>query len=180
VDGALLENLENLAKILAIVLGGAWVFFNTIRGRTFIPRLQPTVSGKVVRHGGIQYLLVNFQVQNVGSSIAHIKERGTGLKIGAMQAFGGATEILDLNTEKQTAFPVFDMLEKETIAIEPGTTIYSQEMVEVPMDQYAGFRIELRVSAVRGSFLSKKDRKWRAWAVALDDSGTEKAQKEGQ
>src|SRR5713101_4212166 len=36
------------AKILAILVGGAWVYFNSFRGRTFIPRLEIEVPGRLL------------------------------------------------------------------------------------------------------------------------------------
>jgi hypothetical protein len=75
----LLDNLDKAAKVVAILIGGAWVYLKTIRGRTFTPRLQPMVTGKLVRSNRIQFLLVDVQVQNIGSSVARIKENGSGL-----------------------------------------------------------------------------------------------------
>ena len=38
-----LNLIEKAATVVAIVVGGAWVYFNAIRGRTFIPRLMPQI-----------------------------------------------------------------------------------------------------------------------------------------
>ena len=65
---------------------------------------------------------------------------------------------------------IFDIIQGQSIAIEPSTKFYYEELIEVPQDKYDAFRIELRVSAIRGGFLSKKDRKWRAFAMILGNS----------
>ena len=176
----LLDNLDKAAKVAAILIGGAWVYLKTIRGRTFTPRLQPMVTGKLVRSNGIQYLLVDVQVQNIGSSVARIKENGSGLIISALQSFGDVNESVDLDVAKLTAVSVFALDKNEIVAMEPGTTIYSQELIEIPLGLYAAFRLELRVSAVHGGFISKKNRKWRAFSIALDvdDADSEKQKKE--
>ena len=177
-DVTWLEKALKSAQIAAIVVGGAWVYLKTISGRTFIPRLQLKVSGKVLQNTGVQYLMVDMQVQNVGTFMARIREKGSGLEIGALQKFG-LQEIMGLNPKHRTALSVFDLdkHKKPTMVIEPGAIIYSQEIIEVPMDRYDAFRVELRVSAFRGAF-SRKDRKWSAWAIALPETDTEIAERE--
>jgi len=160
-----IDLIEKFAKIGAILVAGAWVYFKTIRGRTFIPRLQPQISGNLLSDNGHLYLSIKAKVENVGSSMARIKEEGTGLKIDALKALGG-DNILDLYVESMTVFPAFDIAEEKSIKIEPATTFYFEELIEVPNDKYDAFRIELHVSAPR-LFLSRKDRRWRAFAMVL-------------
>src|SRR5215472_18778084 len=162
-----LDSFQKAAQITAIAVGGIWVYFKAIRGRTFIPRLQPSVSAKMVAQRGIQYLLVSFKVENIGSSITEIKEQGTGLVITAMQAFG-AQDILALHEEKRTGCAIFGLDKESSFKMEPGTILSSEEMIEVPTGLYDAFRIELRVSAYSGDLFSRINRKWRAFTVVLD------------
>ena len=183
-ESNLFDNLQKSAQIAAIIVAGAWVYFKTIRGRTFIPRLQPRVTGKVSRQRGIQYLVVDFQVQNVGSSIAFVKEGGSALVVRPMQAFA-TTEIAVPNAAKPRAFPIFDLQKEQEIAVEPGQIIYSQEMIEVPVGQYDAFRIELRVSAVGGNWFSPGGRKWgarkwRAWTVVPEEGGIDSGKQQSE
>ena len=186
---AVLDNIVKAAQIAAILIAGAWVYFKTIRGRTFIPRLQPKVSAKVIQHRGAQYLLVDMQVQNVGASMARIKQDGTALEISAVRRFAAREpqEMFGLYTKRSIHLGLFDLDKKKpesveedesTMVIEPGTIIFSQEIIEVPVDQYDAFRVELRVSAPEGffsrlrmsgteGFFARKERKWSAWAIAL-------------
>ena len=138
-----------------------------------------------MRDGEAQYLFVTMQVQNVGSSIAWIKAKGTGLKLSPMKNSRGGAEMiqgLDTDNKGETAFPVFGLTEDETRAVEPGTIIYSQDLVEVPKGQYDAFKIELSVSALggRSRFFSKKNRKWRAFSIALDNSVAEAENSKGE
>ena len=160
--------VEKLTTVAAIFVGGAWVYFKAIRGRAFVPRLQPKVGGRLTIMNGTCFLIASIQVENVGSSIARIKEKGTALKISSLRAFGDVSSSVDPTVEKATAFPIFEISKGKTMAIEPRTIIYSQEMIEVPMKEYDAFRVELRVSVVRGGFFSKPDRKWRAFAIVLN------------
>ena len=167
-----LDSFQKAAQVTAIVVAGIWVYFKAIRGRTFIPRLQPSVSAKMVVQRGIHYLLVRFRVENIGSSIAEIKEQGTGLVITAMQALG-ARDILALRDEKRTGCAIFGLDKESSFKMEPGTILSSEEMIEVPGGQYDAFRIELRVSAYPGGVFSTTNRKWRAFAVVLDNGSSD-------
>lgn len=168
-DANVLADIEGLAKVLALCVGGAWVYLNTVRGRTFIPRLQPSISGKLVQNKTHQYLLVDLQVNNVGTSIAHVKEKGTGLKISFLRSFGTIASATDLFSEQECVFPVFGLNEEEVLEIEPGTILSGQELIQLPQDNYDAFRLELRVSALRGKF-TKTNRKWRALAIVAAET----------
>lgn len=168
-DTTLLDGLEKAAKVLALAVAGAWVYLNTIRGRTFIPRLQPMISASIIKNNTHQYLLVDVQVKNVGSAIARVKEKGTGLKVTSLRSPGGTSVAMDLFSEEESAFPVFGLAVGEVIKIEPGTVLYGQELIEIPEHKYEAFRLELRVSALRGS-LTRKNRRWRAFAIVAEAS----------
>jgi hypothetical protein len=160
-----LNVIEQLTKIVAVFIGGAWVYFGAIRGRTFIPRLKPQISGKLLGSKGKQYLLVDLLIENAGSSIAKICEGGTGLIVNFQKAIGDGKEATDLATIKRTTFSVFNLDDGENRKIEPNTTIYSQELIEVPKGEYDAFRIVFRVNAPPTYWFDNTSRKWRAIAV---------------
>ena len=169
-----LDILEKVIKITAVLVGGAWVYFGAIRGRTFIPRLKPQISGKLILSKGKQYLLVDLLIENAGSSIAKICEGGTGLIVNFQKAIGDGKEATDLATTKKMAFSVFNLYEGEERKIEPNTTIYSQELIEVPNNEYDAFRIIFRVNAPPIYWFDKKSRKWRAIAVVPEEETSTK------
>ncbi len=162
-----LSTIETVAKILAILIGGVWVYFKTIRARTFIPRLQPEISVKLLRQNGVQYLIASIQVKNVGSSIAVIKEEGSALIVNCLNCLP-AQMPMGLISTRRTAFTVFDLENEPERVIEPGSVIYSQEIITVPNHEFDAFRLEFSVSAGRG-VLSWKNRKWRAFATILNE-----------
>lgn len=164
-----LDIIEKVTKVVAVFVGGAWVYFSAIRGRTFIPRLKPQISGKLIFSKGKQYLLVDLLIENVGSSIAKICEGGTGLIVNFQKAIGDGKEATDLATTKKMAFSVFNLDESEERKIEPNTTIYSQELIEVPKNEYDAFRIVFRVNAPPVYWINRKSRKWRAIAVVPEE-----------
>ena len=169
-DFSMIDILEKLAKVAAILVGGAWVYFNAIRGRTFIPRLVPKIIGQLLDIDSKQYLLISLQIENVGSSIAKISEKGTGLIIYFQKSIGSEEEAVDLVTTKKMAFSVFNLDDGEERKIEPGTTIYSQELIEVPKNKYNAYRLLFRVSSPPTYWFDKMRRKWRAIAVIPNEA----------
>lgn len=168
-----IDLIEKIAKIAAILVAGAWVYLKAIRGRIFIPRLQPQVSGNLIWDNGHQYLFVKAKVENVGSSIAKIKKTGSAIEVEALRAFGEVDSIIDLYVEEEpVVFPAFKGSKGPLIDIEPATTWYFEELIEVPKCKYDAFRLELHVSVSYRRFFifSEKNRKWRAIAMVRGDS----------
>jgi len=192
-DSAVLDGLSKAAQIAAIAIAGAWVFFKTLRFRTFIPHLQPKVSANVIQYRGTRYLLIDMQVQNTGTSMARIHGESTVLTITALRCVAGKEpeEMLQLSPQHSIYLELFRSddekpgpsgrdKEQAHMLIEPGTIVYSQEIVEVPVERYDAFRIELRVSAPQWRLFSRKrHRKWRAWAIASLEPSNEKKENKG-
>jgi hypothetical protein len=178
--GALLGSADKAATVAGVLIGGAWVYFNSFRGRVFVPRLQVELTGKLLPTHRPQYVLATMQVKNVGTSIVQLKARGTGLKITSLFANPGSAGAPSLAKGEPTAYPV---LEKHAVsdsaaattrqlrAIEPGTTICEQKLLTIPNDQAIAFQLELRVAAVSG-FRGRRDRAWRAVAIATHGTPT--------
>lgn len=164
-----LDTVEQVTSVIAVLVGGAWVYFGAIRGRIFIPRLKPQISGKLVSNKGKQYLLLSLSIENAGSSIAKICEGGTGLIVNFQKAIGDGQEATDLATIKRMVFSVYNFDEGEERKIEPNTTIYSQELIEVPKNEYDAFRIVFRVNAPPLYWFDNTSRKWRAIAVVPEE-----------
>lgn len=167
----LIDTIEKIVKIVAIFIGGAWVYFNATRGRIFTPRLQLEVSGKIINRTNKLFLLVDMSVKNIGNSIAKIKENGTALVVLGLTTYDGVSEIIDFRPLDKIAFPIFDLGELETREIEPGTSIFSQEIIEIPLNKYESFKLELHVTALRGTLFFGQNRKWRSFAIAIEDKG---------
>jgi hypothetical protein len=168
-------------QIVAVILGGLWVWFNSIRGRVFVPRLQLQLSGNLVSVGGSQHVRVTIQCKNAGSSIVHLKEKGNALMIYPLlkSPIGKETiaVILGPAEEKAAERPVEIMavrvlmtykvwideadivrVEPRAIdAIEPATAIDQEYLIPVPAE-YDAFKLELRVVVAKGGF-----REWLGW-----------------
>src|SRR6267142_3981324 len=174
----LIDNSEKVFKIVAVIVGGLWVYFNSFRGRTFTPRLQLEVSGQLLSLGENQFVLVAMQVKNVGSSIVQLRETGTGLKLVSLQAAGPVLKAANLIEKETNGFSVLEKniiaanatrSEKSIKSIEPGTAVNEQKLIEVRANKYDAFKLELRVFAYGRTFLGWKapDSCWTAIAVAV-------------
>src|SRR6266480_3735454 len=159
----LIDGSEKVARIAAVIVAGAWVYFNAFRGRTFVPRLQLELSGRLFCERGKKYLLVTVQVKNVGSSIVKIKQKGTCLKMNPLRSEVESFSIQGLKREATELFPVaklFPVLKRYLVLanktvkspipdIEPGTAHNEQHLFLLPASQTDNFEIELRVKTIR-------------------------------
>jgi hypothetical protein len=76
--GRILTNVETVLKILAIVVAGAWAYFNYFKGRTYRPRLEldAEASRRCPTH-----VIVSVSLKNVGLSKVEVKQVGSALRI---------------------------------------------------------------------------------------------------
>jgi hypothetical protein len=174
--------LEKVARIAAVFVAGLWVYFNSLRGRTFVPRLQLDLSGNFLQQGTLRYLLVKMHVKNVGSSIAQIVEDGSCLKVTPLrQDLDSSPEGLSREEAKildiLKRYTVIEGVQQETSinAIEPGTAINEEKLILLSGEKHEQFELELRVVALRGKLIRRFiPDEWltnRSWSVvAIPDS----------
>lgn len=142
------DDLEQLVGILqgivttaAVVIGGIWAYLKFFRGRTFRPRLEPGISGKVIGHGEVSYLIVTASLKNVGLSKVDIEQRGSGLRLFTCDAAPDATEA---QVAEWTRIKTFSVLEDHQW-IEPGESIEEQRLIVLPEDGHLAIQLELRI-----------------------------------
>ena len=172
----LVDASEKAARIVAVVVAGSWVYFNALRGRTFIPRLQLELSGKIFCDSGKRYLLVTMQVKNVGSSIVRVTQDGTCLKVTPL--LGNNEGSGDNNLKRQVTKPLpvlkrYLVSSRKTIVtdvqeIEPSAAINEQQLIPITDERTRDFELELRINVIRGAWWlpvkwvpeARKDKKW--------------------
>jgi len=64
----LIQWVDVVTKVLAVLIGGCWVLFNYYRGRTHKDRLRLSVSAERLFFGGLEYLVIKAELNNVGLS----------------------------------------------------------------------------------------------------------------
>ena len=79
--GIPMAHIEEVLRVLAYIAAGAWAYFHFLRGRTFKPRLDPSLSASLIPSGGKAALHVRLTVRNVGQSRIQIAQKGSGLRV---------------------------------------------------------------------------------------------------
>lgn len=139
----------HIGNVIGLVAAGVWAYFNFIESRTYHPRMELSVSGKIYSKADQRFLIPRVTLQNIGMSKVELLQRGSGyrvwftrggLKVGGHLAwFGGK--------------PVYRMFEAHAW-IEPGESIFNEiEIHSVPSDAVAA-KIEARLRAPVGRRVS--------------------------
>lgn len=146
--------LKDFVTALGILIGGLFAYFKFFKGRTFKPRLELSVSGKVIHDEGVKLLATALGIKNTGLSVVFINKELTRLEVYLHKPLSGSGKNIEwLRTDPPTrAFSAHGW-------VEPGETINDHLVVKLPDDDYLIYRIEL---VVRSRWPSLPD-KLKAW-----------------
>lgn len=160
----LLSELEKVAKILAVIVGGAWVYFNFLEQRTFKPKLEVTITATLQKRKNTasRAVLAHVSLKNVGLSKVQIVQEGTAF---IARACAPSTRITAsfINREWIT-LGASDIFAPEHQWIEPGETINQERLVFISSDDYAAFRLDVRIVAQGNA--------WNATTTVMSDKFT--------
>jgi hypothetical protein len=134
-----LEIAKLVAEILALGVGGLWVWFNYFRGRVHRPRLEPRVVGSLVRAGGNAFIKLTVTVKNVGLSKVELRQEGTGLRVLCLD-YAAPTGAL----EHLVTLPILEAHGW----IEPGETVEESQIHRLPVADCA-VQLELHLVGVK-------------------------------
>jgi len=142
---------EHLATVAAIILGALIAYYQFLRGRVFRPRLEPTVSGRIERLDGIDYLIVTLQLKNVGTSRVVIRRESSGLNM-----FFDQANRLPRNEAKRLNFENVAWEEPVTLPvfenhkwIESGETIQEAKIIAISARAKVVVKLQLRIDTRR-------------------------------
>ena len=139
---AVLDIIDKATKILALIVGAGWVYLNYRRGRTFKHRLEPIISGKMIRSKSVLLLSGIAQVKNVGLSQVPIEQRGTAIEVVSYALPDNQTEAPKLVSQVVTVESIFEAHGW----VEPGEQIEDSFLIVVPEDhEVVAFRLRLRI-----------------------------------
>lgn len=127
-----LAQAEQILKVLAYVIGGAWVYFNYFRGRTHRPRLETKVTCELLRTVDPVLLRVMASAKNAGLSKVDFTDQGSAALIKGYELPSGTWKDLQAISILTTAHRW----------IEPGETILDEILVRVEAP-YPAFLVEL-------------------------------------
>jgi hypothetical protein len=123
--GRILTNIETVLKILAIVVAGAWAYFNYFKGRTYRPRLELDAEAST---SSPNHVIVNVSLKNVGLSKVEIKQNGSALRIFKHDC---STDLNCAHLAEWQHIATFPLWEHHHW-IEPGELIRERRLIVVP------------------------------------------------
>jgi hypothetical protein len=147
-----LDALQKVFTILAIIVGGIWACFHYRRGRTYRSRLEPSVSAQVICRGSEKYVLSKVRLKNVGLSKVDIEQKGSALRVFVYSTVAKPPKARSVAATRLATFPVFE----DQKWIEPGETIEEERLIVVPPEGEVAFRLELRLVANKAAWTSVK------------------------
>jgi len=137
----ILDALEKVSTILAIVIGGLWAYYQFFRGRTYRPRLETQVVGQIFDDLRHYHLLVSSKLKNVGLSKVDLDRDASGVRIYSCVVPADITEIESAQWDHIATFPVFE----NHRWIESGETIEDEILLSIEKGTHRAFRAVLRV-----------------------------------
>jgi hypothetical protein len=135
----MLPTIEDVLKILAIVIGGVWTYYKFIQGRTLHPLLELKVSGRVIRWDDRIYLICDLEAKNPRVCSARVHYAGLRLHSSShlYEPQGAIPVIWDRNL---LTVPVFENHPE----IWPGETLREKVLLRAPLGPRF-FKLELRI-----------------------------------
>jgi hypothetical protein len=139
---AVLDVIDKTTKILALIVAAGWGYLNYLRGRTFKHRLEPTISGKMIRNKSGLLLSGIAQVKNVGLSQVPIEQRGTAIELLSYAVSNDKAEAPTLVNQIVTVLSVFEAHGW----IEPGEPVEDSFLIPLREGpETVAFRLRLRI-----------------------------------
>lgn len=154
--GCILDVIERVVKIIAICMGGAWAYFNFLKGRVYRPRLESRVDGEIWNRDNEYSVRVSLQLKNVGLGKVDVRQEGTGLRI---LAYAPQGEEIWHHLETRSVL-------KNHHWIEPGETVVEEMLV--PIGHFCcqvALKLELSVAGA-------KETTWEVTRILLERDRT--------
>jgi hypothetical protein len=100
----------------AVVVGAVWAYYRFIKDRTYRPRLDVSMAAGWMNVDGRRLLLARVRVKNIGASVVHLLQQGTGVRVSSLD---GAHVTGAAHWSPGRVYRVFDKHKW----IEPGETV---------------------------------------------------------
>lgn len=135
---------HKLFQIAGIIFAGIFAYYKFLRGRTFRPRLEPTLEAGIIEVGPLRHLKVQVRVKNVGLSKVAVDRKASGLRVFVYDGNGvPADKVSPVEWRRERTVDVF----KDHGWVEPGETIEDNWLLSIPHSQQpAAFRLELKLA----------------------------------
>jgi hypothetical protein len=147
-DASLIDGVLKISQAFALFVGGFWVYWNYIRGRTHTPRLQLDLKAEFLRKESRNYLLATVAVKNPGLGLVRITQQGSVLLVSRYSSFDDPPNLLEPDWQHDGAFDVL----VGVVSIEPGVTFTEQRLLALSHDESQSYWLKLRVVAHKRSY----------------------------
>ncbi len=145
----IVDLLQAVVATAAIVIGAVWAYYKFIKGRTFRPNLESTITGEATRDDGFIHLVATVTVKNIGASKVDIQRRHTALRVLGGKV-GASTDIFEaIEWEHLGTRLAFETRSR----LEPGGAAVDSDLFRVSDSGYIAFKLEMYV-------VSEKDDLW--------------------
>jgi hypothetical protein len=142
-DGA--ATVQSAVSTVAIVVGAVWVYFKFIKVRIYRPRLETSISARVLRIAEASFLLVSLSMKNVGSGKAQLRQVGTGLMLQTLDTGASVAPLRKLKWHEGHVLPVFT----EHAWLESSEVVGDELLLCMPVPGVQLVRAELRLICPR-------------------------------
>jgi hypothetical protein len=136
---------NHVIQSLAIIAGGIWAFFKFRKSRTFQESLVPGVVGRFAAIDSRNYLIINTQVKNVGTSRVSFSQASALIIFEYLPSQGQ-----DIHTVADQRITSFDIFEDEEQFIEPNEIMERTRFIAIPSPLSLGYRLEVEVISSSG------------------------------
>ena len=116
----LLDVADKVIKLVAVLLGGLWTWWNYRKSRTYAQKLELQLKAEVLLKGDL-YVDITASILNIGAARYLLQEEGSACSIVAI--------LKDMSSEKLQIFDVFSTQDQ----IEPGETITDHLLCRVSL-----------------------------------------------
>jgi hypothetical protein len=155
--------VNNIVTSAAVVVGGIWVYFNYIRGRTFARRAELDVTASLEGATSL-YLCAAVTLKNSGQSRIPLNERMKAIRLFAIR--DPSDEAIEVaNWQRIMTLPILE----QHAWLEALETVTDTVVYNLPQAQKGGtrcpvYQVEVLVGARRGR-LSRRGTVWQSRAV---------------
>jgi hypothetical protein len=139
-----LDAADKLVKIAAIAVGGLWAYIKFFKGRTFHPRVEPSIIATIKRHEESPFLVVAVSVKNIGFTSFAFARDGLALRLFEAR-ISGAPKPQRAIWRQLATMPVFQHHEW----IESGETANDQVLIDLPANIDVIYKVEFRFLSER-------------------------------
>ncbi len=163
----LIGTAESGLRILAYIVGGLFAYWKFFKGRTFHPRLEPSVTAAARTEAGQVILRVSCKLKNVGLSSIDLDREHSAIRI-LLRDLPLSSDIAEIEWGRKSNLSVDVFQNHEWI--EGGETIEDQHLFVFPSMPRQSCRVELRMYRIRRTLMERR-REWKrrrkgpnAWA----------------